>query len=128
MSRFTMIHPSLRPKLQAHSNSHVRAFVLPGNLFSVAIVKITGRPAKTCGRCVERIRTMNNWGWWRCWRNRKTIATWLAEEARARGHSIDETSALDLFKAAFKELRKNRPRAADLQPAGKPSASPLQSR
>jgi hypothetical protein len=74
----------------------------PGNLFSIVIHKITGQ--SPCANCLGRIALMNQWGWWKCWRNRKTIATWLAEEARARGHQITETSTLDFLKAAFKEI------------------------
>ncbi|HEU0210207.1 MAG TPA: hypothetical protein VFQ78_14665 [Candidatus Udaeobacter sp.] len=51
---------------------------------------------------------MNRKGWWWCWRNRKLIATWLAEAARARGHAITDAIALDLLKAAFRELRDRR--------------------
>lgn len=94
------------------------SYLKPGDLFSIVILKITG--AGPCpNQCRERIAQMNDWGWWKCWRNRKTIATWLAEEARRRGHQITDSSALDLFRAAFKELRQHR--------SGKPSAPPLQS-
>ena len=93
----------------------------PGRLLALVIKRITGQgpcPAK----CAARIRQMDEWGWWRCWRNRKTIAGWLVEEALRRGHQVSESNALDLLRAAFKELRIGRP----LPALGKPTAQPLQ--
>lgn len=78
--------------------------LLPGYLLSLAIKKITG--VNPCGYCIARIQTMNQWGWWGCWRKRKTIAGWLSEEARRRGHQVTESNALSLLMAAFKEANK----------------------
>jgi hypothetical protein len=80
----------------------------PGDLFSIVIFKITGKRAGNCGPCAQHVKDMNKWGWLGCWTHRTEIATWLAEEARRRGHQINQSSALDLLKAAFKELLTNR--------------------
>jgi hypothetical protein len=77
--------------------------VQPGSLLSAVIFKITGKRA--CGACSARMRTMNENGWWWCWKNRATIVGWLVEEAKKRGHEIDENAVLGLFKAAFKESK-----------------------
>lgn len=77
----------------------------PGDLFGTIIFKITGQRTAHCGVCGTRKAQMNIWGWWGCWRKRKTIIGWLIEEARKRGHSVDEQNVADLFKAAIKELR-----------------------
>jgi hypothetical protein len=102
----TPIRDSLSPRPSTPPASSLRR---PGDLFSIVIKKITGQTAGNCGCCAARIQTMNAWGWWRCWRERKLIALWLAEEARRRGHEIDETKALDFLRAAWKELRKPLP-------------------
>src|SRR5882724_4126338 len=74
-----------------------------GDLFAIIIRKITG--AAPCpNKCRERNAQMNKSGWFWCWRNRATIAGWLADEARWRGHTITDAAALDLLRAAFKEL------------------------
>ena len=44
---------------------------------------------------LNRMRTMNAWGWWAA-ANRKTILEWLAEEARRRGHQVSD-SQLTVF-------------------------------
>jgi hypothetical protein len=75
----------------------------PGDALSLAIRKIIG--VHPCGACLACITEMNNQGWWWCWRNRKVISKRLAGEARRRGHEIDDDSALDLIKAAFREMR-----------------------
>lgn len=85
------------------NKTQVNNSIRPGNVFSTIIKGITG--ANPCARCNQRIKQMNDWGWLKCWFNRKTIAAWLSEEARRRGHRISDDSALDLLKAAFKEAR-----------------------
>ena len=73
-------------------------------MFARLIKKVTGeQPCPV--KCLERVQLMNQWGWWKCWRERKTIAGWIAGEARKRGHNITESNALDILKAAFKELK-----------------------
>jgi hypothetical protein len=78
----------------------------PGDILALAIRKTTGT-GPCPNKCRARIAQMNEWGWWKCWLNRKTIAGWLSEEAARRGHQITDDSALDFLKAAFKELRKS---------------------
>lgn len=85
------------------NRSQVSISIRPGNVFSMVINRVTG--ANPCSRCNQRIKQMNNWGWLKCWSNRKTIAAWLADEARRRGHHISNDSALAFLKAAFKEIR-----------------------
>lgn len=76
----------------------------PGDLLARIIKKITGETGGRCA-CNAHKAQMNKWGWWGCWRERKTIIGWLCEEAAKRGHPIDKASAMALFKAALKELR-----------------------
>jgi hypothetical protein len=77
----------------------------PGDILSSAILKLTGREISMCGICGLRRTAMNEWGWWSCWRHRNEIAGWLVEEARKRGHTVTQGAAVDLLRAAFKELR-----------------------
>jgi len=97
------------PSDKSQSNFHTSMRLLPpGTVFSRLIKKVTGeQPCPV--KCRERVQLMNQWGWWKCWRERKTIAGWIAEEARKRGHAIDESNALEILMAAFKELRKQKP-------------------
>src|SRR6266436_1727659 len=76
----------------------------PGDVLSAVIFQTTGRYAQTCGKCVERMRQMNTWGWWGCWRHRQEIVSWLAEEARARGHVVTDDQIWSLFRAALREV------------------------
>lgn len=89
---------------------HRPAPLSPGTVFSRAITSITG--VLPCHACRERIKQMNQWGWLRCWKNRKQIAFWLAKEASARNHPIDPNAAegiyVELFKVAVRELRAQR--------------------
>lgn len=79
----------------------------PGDLFGLVIFKITSQRTANCGICGQRKAQMNRWGWLGCLRprNRKIIVGWICGEAAKRGHLIEEGSAFDLFKAAFRELR-----------------------
>jgi hypothetical protein len=81
----------------------------PGAVFSTVIFKITGQHTANCGVCGRRKAQMNKWGWLGCLRpkNRKTIIGWLCEEAGKRGHQIDGSKMLALFKAAIRELLHN---------------------
>ncbi len=47
----------------------------PGSLLAYLIFKFTYKPP--CCTCTKRANQMNQWGWWRCWKNRKTIFSWL---------------------------------------------------
>ena len=97
----------------------------PCILLKAAIRKLTGETP--CGQCLDRCKTMDQWGWWKCWRNRRTIAAWLkdaadkragqledqaeqlaakAKRARAAADAIDEDRALTLLRAAWRELRR----------------------
>jgi hypothetical protein len=92
--------------ISARPSANIRAAleIHPGHMFSVIISKLTG--LGPCPKsCRERIQQMNQWGWWKCWSNRQTIAGWLVEEGRKRGHTVTSGSAIDLLRAAFKELR-----------------------
>jgi predicted Fe-S protein YdhL (DUF1289 family) len=76
----------------------------PGDVFSAVIHTITGRHALTCGVCQQRMKKMNDWKWFGCWRHRQEIIGWLQEEAAKRGHRITNDAALSLLKAALKEI------------------------
>lgn len=80
----------------------------PGDLFSSIIHKITGRYALTCGRCLNRMGLMNQWGWWGCWRRRQEILGWITEEAAGRGHVVASDKLWTLFRAAWKEIHGHR--------------------
>lgn len=80
----------------------------PGNMFSAVIHKITGRYALTCGECQQRMHLMNQWGWWKCWKNRQIIQNWLVQEAEKRGHRVTGAQMLDLFRAAWREIHSHR--------------------
>lgn len=96
------------------SSTETPSKLVPGNLFSIVIFKITGQRAGGCkSDCPARMRQMNEWGWWKCWKNRNTIIGWLVKEARARGHEIDRATVLALFKAAFKELSSRKEKLPD---------------
>lgn len=85
----------------------------PGSVLKVAIRLVTGdEPSSGCG-CSDRAGQMNAWGWWGCWKQRKTIAGWLAEEAQKRGHELDQAKALPLLLAAWREVRGRVGRHAD---------------
>jgi hypothetical protein len=86
----------------------------PGHVFSSIIQVITGRYAVTCGRCMERMGQMNNWGWWGCWQHRETILNWIFEEAAGRGHPVSRERISTLFVAALREIRQNREHIAEL--------------
>lgn len=79
----------------------------PGSLLATAIHHVTKETGTSTCNCTARMNQMNAWGWWGCWRHRRTIAGWLTEEAAKRGHAIGERQALDLLKAAW---RQNPPR------------------
>ncbi|MEM1213438.1 MAG: hypothetical protein AAGI68_14215 [Planctomycetota bacterium] len=82
----------------------------PGSVLKVAIRLVTGdEPSAGCG-CDGRARQMNAWGWWGSWRRRQTIAGWLVEEARTRGHELDQAGALPMLVAAWREVRSRRRR------------------
>lgn len=88
----------------------VRAWYWPGSVLKVAIRLVTGeQPSSGCG-CTDRAEQMNAWGWWGCWKQRKTIAGWLVEEARQRGHTLEADKALPLLLAAWREVRSRRRR------------------
>lgn len=78
----------------------------PGDVLTVAIYKITD--AIPCAKCAERRALMNDRGWVWCWNNRRTIAAWLADACRDRGHDMTGPEALALLRAAWAELRKKR--------------------
>src|SRR5205823_5941004 len=80
----------------------------PGYLFSSIIHKVTGRSALTCGVCGQRMKKMNDWGWWGCWKHRQEILGWLSEAAADRGHNISNAQAWSLFRAAWRELADQR--------------------
>lgn len=79
----------------------------PGSILKLAIKSITGEtPGSSCA-CNKRAKLMDSWGWWGCWKRRDEIAGWLAEEAKKRGHPIeDHAAALSLLKAAWRESRR----------------------
>jgi hypothetical protein len=95
-----------QPLLIASQQPRLKAVSGPGNVFSFVIRRITG--VLPCGCCREHIAQMNQWGWLKCWRNRKMIAGWLREEAAKRGHVITDRVAMDLLVAAWREYRQNR--------------------
>lgn len=78
----------------------------PGDALAWIIKKITGtEPAPTCA-CNARRRQMNAWGWKGCFSNRAQIIEWISDEARKRGHSIGRLTAVGLFLAAVREIRR----------------------
>ena len=83
----------------------------PGDVFSTIIFQLTGQRTANCGVCGERKRQMNEWRWWGCCKNRKVIVGWLVEEARKRGHEIDNRAMYGLFVAAVKEVRNQKKQA-----------------
>lgn len=108
----------------------------PGQLLKSAIHKITGEQPSECS-CNKRAQQMDANGWWWCWRNRRAIAGWLVESAKARpakirkqaqqlreqadaldakaadaeqvAKSLDETRSVTLLRAAWRELRQAKP-------------------
>lgn len=93
------------PPVKAQNVPGIIRSLHPGSAFALAIKKITG--AIPCARCNQRIRVMNDWGWFKCWQNRRIIASWLAEEAHRRGHQITSDSAVGLLKAVIREIRRS---------------------
>lgn len=92
-------------ELQRKYSPATKIIVRPGDLFATVIRKITG--LGPCPKsCREHIIQMNNWGWWKCWHNRRVIASWLTKEACNRGHAITDSVTLGLLRAAFMELGK----------------------
>lgn len=74
----------------------------PGDTLAWAIHKLTGR--MPCSTCRQRQAQMNEWGWRGCFQKRSTIAEWLVQEARARGHEITKARAYSLLRAAIGEF------------------------
>ena len=118
--------PASRPCLLQAEISLGRQTCSTRPSISTIIFQITSQRTADCGIGGARKERMNDRHLFDCWRNRKTIAAWLIEEARRRGYPIAENSALDPVKAAFNEVRKNRSVTAGRRPPGKPSATPLQ--
>ena len=118
--------PASRPCLLQAEISLGRQTCSTRRSISTIIFQITSQRTADCGIGGARKEQMNDRHLFDCWRNRKTIAAWLIEEARRRGYPIAENSALDPVKAAFNEVRKNRSVTAGRRPPGKPSATPLQ--
>lgn len=80
----------------------------PGDLLAWIIRKVTGiEPGPYCS-CRQRQEQMNEWGWLGCFRKRATILTWISDEAGKRGHAIGRAAALDLLRAAVRELKAQR--------------------
>lgn len=80
----------------------------PGDLLAWIIGRITGiAPGPNCS-CKARQRQMNEWGWLGCFKNRATIIAWIGDEAGKRGHAIGRSAAIDLMRAAVRELRRDR--------------------
>ncbi len=90
------------------SHGKSNASLRPGFLLSTLIFKITGQSTKSCGVCGARMALMDRNGWWWCWKNRKIITGWIVEEAKKRGYEISKVNVLNLFKAAFKEMKKKK--------------------
>jgi len=44
-------------------------------------------------------------------KHRSTIAAWISEEARRRGHVVTESNATQLLMAAFRESKKEKVRS-----------------
>lgn len=78
----------------------------PGLVLAVVIKQVTGEPA--CAACLSRASQMNEWGWIKCWKKRKTIEGWLIEEAAKRGIKVAKKRASSLLAAAFREYRKKK--------------------
>ena len=75
----------------------------PGGLLHTLIEKLTGEtPSPNCS-CRARAKRMNAWGWWGCWKHRRTIIGWLVEEAGKRGHTVDRESVAGLLRAGLRE-------------------------
>jgi hypothetical protein len=76
----------------------------PGEALAAALYRITGKSARTCTKCGRRVLQMNTWGWLGSLAHMGEIVGWLKEEAESRGHPMDDSTALSLFKAAWDEL------------------------
>lgn len=112
-----------RRRSERANESRSTSIARPGDLLSWMIFKATGQKAANCGRCRDRIRQMNEWGWIQCFRNRRLIIAWLMHEASLRGINMSGQSAAALFRAAWREYRQTRRRQA----ADRATAAPLQS-
>lgn len=73
----------------------------PGDILAYAIEHVTGEAAANKCSCGARQQQMNEWGWFLCLINIKTIAGWLTEEANKRGYDI-EGDALGFLEAAIR--------------------------
>lgn len=104
MSEHIEIKNPTRPAETPSKPSSLR----PGDVLSYAIQAVTGKPAATCGPCAAHVRKLNNRGWLWMIANRATVAQWLAEGAKRRGHVIDKGSALELLAVAVREIKQRR--------------------
>lgn len=68
-----------------------------------AIAREEGDGDCGCNRMKQR---MNAWGWTGCFKHRKEIVNHLAEQARKRGHDINERQIWGMALAGFRELRR----------------------
>ena len=98
----------IRTPTQPTDTPPTPSILRPGDVLSYAIQAVTGKPAATCGPCAAHVREMNQRGWLWCLRNRETVAEWLVEGAKRRGHTIDKGGALELLAVAVKELKQRR--------------------
>jgi hypothetical protein len=64
-----------------------------------------------CG-CHEFRQQMNQWGWLGCWTRRAEIAAWLVAKGAERGIHVDAATIPALIRAAIREHRSARRRAA----------------
>lgn len=85
----------------------------PGSLLAFLIHRLTGETGSAGCNCDRRRRAMDRWGFGGCWKRRHLIISWIAEEARARGHEVDSARVASLFYAALSELRQRRTAASD---------------
>jgi len=74
--------PHAKPTSASSAATIPRLSSRPGDLLTWLIHFTLEIPP--CATCQARAEKMNDWGWLGCWRERRAIVSWLAEQSRAR--------------------------------------------
>jgi heptosyltransferase-1 len=100
----SIIHGHERPRPQA---APPRKRFAPGSLVAI-VLKQMGVKRFACGRCAAQRELMDKKGWWWCYRHRRELMAWFAEEARREGLDCPDDKILDLLKAGIEQVIKSR--------------------
>lgn len=76
----------------------------PGDVVRNVLACLEIRAASNCG-CEAMRQSMNQWGWWGCWKRRREIVEWFSLKAKEQEITIDARLVLRAIVAAWREIR-----------------------